>query len=330
MAKTAFVTGVSGFTGGWLAKRLVERGYDVRGLVRDPEKAAHLRDLGVTLLQGDLREKDSFAQAVKGTDVVFHVAAAYRQEGVPNNYFWEVNVEGTRNLLEAAKEAGVRRFVHTSTVGVQGEIANPPATEEAPFNPGDVYQESKKAGELLARKFFEENALPGVVVRPVGIYGPGDTRFLKIFRFVYNGKFRMIGSGKVLYHLTFVDDLVQGIILAGEKEEAVGQVYTIGGPEFTTLEKLVELIAEVLDVPVPRKRLPVWPFWVAGLLCEGICRPLRIEPPIYRRRLDFFTKDRAFDISKARRELGYEPKISLKTGLKITGNWYKQVGWLDK
>ena len=329
MAKTAFVTGVSGFTGGWLAKRLVERGYDVRGLARDPKKAEHLNDLGVTLVQGDLREKKSFKEAVQGADVVFHVAAAYRQEGVPNKFFWDVNVNGTRNMLEAAREAGVKRFVHTSTVGVQGEIADPPATEEAPFNPGDVYQESKKAGELLARKFFEENNLPGVVVRPVGIYGPGDTRFLKIFKFVYNGKFRMIGSGKVLYHLTFVDDLVQGIILAGEKDEAVGQVYTIGGPEYTTLEKLVQMIAEVLEVPVPRKKLPVWPFWIAGLLCEGICRPLRIEPPIYRRRLDFFTKDRAFDISKARRELGYEPKVSLKTGLKITGDWYKQMGWLD-
>jgi len=330
MAKKAFVTGVTGFTGGWLAKRLVERGYDVVGLVRNPEKAAHLEELGVTLVEGDLRDKSSFAGAMKGTDVVFHVAAAYRQEGVPNKFFWEVNVDGTRNMLEAAKEAGVERFVHTSTVGVQGEIANPPATEDAPFNPGDVYQESKKAGELLARKFFEENDLPGVVVRPVGIYGPGDTRFLKIFKFVYNGKFRMIGSGKVLYHLTFVDDLVQVIILAGEKEEALGRVYTIGGPEYTTLEKLVEMIAEALEVPVPRNKLPVWPFWIAGLLCEGICRPLRIEPPIYRRRLDFFTKDRAFDISRARKELGYEPKVSLKTGLKITGDWYRQMGWLDK
>jgi len=330
MAKKTFVTGVSGFTGGWLAKRLVEQGYDVRGLVRDPEKAGHLKDLGVTLIKGDLRDKNSFKSAVQGVDVVFHVAAAYRQEGIPNKFFWEVNLDGTRNMLEAAKEAGVKRFVHTSTVGVQGEIANPPATEDAPFNPGDVYQESKKAGELLARKFFEENDLPGTVVRPVGIYGPGDTRFLKIFKFVYNGKFRMIGSGKVLYHLTFVDDLVQGIILAGEKDEALGQVYTIGGPEFTTLERLVEMIAEALQVPVPKNKLPVWPFWIAGLLCEGICRPLRIEPPIYRRRLDFFTKDRAFDISKARRELGYEPKVDLKTGLKITGDWYKQMGWLDK
>ena len=330
MAKVAFVTGVTGFTGGWLAKRLVERGYSVRGLVRNVNKAANLKELGVELIQGDLRNKDCYKDAVKGSDVVFHVAAAYRQEGVPDKLFRQVNVDGTRNMLEAAKAAGVKRFVHTSTVGVQGEIKDPPATEEAPFNPGDVYQESKKAGELLAKHFFRENDLPGVVVRPVGIYGPGDTRFLKIFKFVNNGKFRMIGSGNVLYHLTFVDDLVQGIILAGEKEEAVGQIYTIGGPEYTTLEKLVQLIAEVLEVTVPRKKLPVWPFWIAGLLCEGVCRPLRIEPPIYRRRLDFFTKDRAFDISKARRELGYEPKVSLKTGLKITGDWYKQMGWLDK
>jgi len=240
-----------------------------------------------------------------------------------------VNVEGTRRLLEAAWQAGVQRFVHCSTVGVQGEIKNPPADETAPYNPGDVYQESKCEGEKAALKFFADSGLPGVVIRPVGIYGPGDTRFLKLFKFIYNGKFRMLGSGNVLYHLTYIDDLVKGVILCGEKPEAVGQIYTLGGNEYVTLNELVTLVAEALEVPVPSKHFPVWPVWFAGLLCEMACRPLRIEPPIYRRRVDFFIKDRAFDISKARRELGYEPEVDLRAGLKRTAEWYRAQGLLD-
>jgi len=109
----------------------------------------------------------------------------------------------------------------------------------------------------------------------------------------------------------------------------VGQIYTLGGEEYVTLNELVGMIAEALGVEKPEGHLPLWPLWVAGVVCEAICRPLRIEPPIYRRRIDFFIKDRAFDISKAKKELGYQPKVDLKTGLKITADWYRQQGWLD-
>jgi nucleoside-diphosphate-sugar epimerase len=173
-------------------------------------------------------------------------------------------------------------------------------------------------------KFFTENDIEGVVFRPVGIYGPGDTRFLKIFKFVKNGKFRMIGKGEVLYHLTFVKDLVQGIILCGTKKEAVGEVFTLGGNEYVTLNEYIKILAEVLNVPVPKKRVPLFPVWIAAVLCEALCYPFRISPPIYRRRLDFFTKDRAFDITKAKKILGYQPKVSLKEGLKVTADWYAE------
>ena len=144
--------------------------------------------------------------------------------------------------------------------------------------------------------------MPGTVVRPVGIYGPGDMRFFKLFKFINSGKFRMIGNGKVLYHLTFVEDLAEGIALAGEKSEALGEIFTIGGDGYLTLSELVKKIARVLNKPVPGKmRIPVWPVWFSGLLCEIACKPLGITPPIFRRRVDFFIKDRAFDISKAKR-----------------------------
>jgi len=326
MSRTVFVTGANGFTGSYVCKHLVQRGDHVRALVRKTSKLDLLKNVDVEFVYGDLANgatADTLARSLKGVDVIYHIAAVYRTEGVPKKYFWEVHVDGTRALLEAAARANVSRFVHCSTVGVQGEIKNPPATEDAPYAPGDLYQESKVDGEKLARKFFQEHQLPGVVVRPVGIYGPGDTRFLKLFKFIYNGKFRMLGNGKVLYHLTHVDDLARGILLAGEKKEALGEVFTIGGEGYLTLAELVERVARALNVSVPRKSFPVWPVWFAGLLCEIACRPFGIEPPLYRRRVEFFIKDRAFDISKAKRLLGYQPQVDLDAGLRLTAEWYR-------
>lgn len=325
----ALVTGANGFTGSYLTKHLLEKGYEVRVLVRKSADCSALTGLPVEYAYANLGDDAPLDDVMDGIDIVHHVAAVYRAENVPEQVFWDVNVEGTRRLLEAAKRAGVKRFVHCSTVGVQGEIANPPAAEDAPYKPGDHYQESKRDGELLALKFFKEEGLPGTVVRPVGIYGPGDTRFLKLFRYIYSGKFRMIGSGDVLYHMTFVEDLVRGIALAGEKEEAIGEIFTIGGNEYVPLRDMVDKISAIYDKPVSKASIPVWPVWWAGVLCEIVCKPLGINPPIYRRRLDFFTKDRAFDISKAKRLLGYEPQVPLDEGLKITGEWYLEKGWLN-
>lgn len=328
MNRRAFVTGASGFTGRHLCRMLIDKGYTVSALVRKSSDTSSLTALGVKTVVADLSDAFSLNGSLNQTDVVFHVAAAYRQEGISREQFWKVNVDGTRFLLEQARENGIKRFVHCSTVGVQGEILNPPAKESDPYNPGDHYQESKMEGEKVALGFFEKYQMPGVIVRPVGIYGPGDTRFLKLFKFINNGKFRMIGSGDVLYHLTYVEDLVTGMILAGEKSAAVGRIYTIGGNEFLTLKELVALIADVLEKPVPSRRLPLKPVYMVAALCEAVCRPLGIEPPLYRRRLDFFTKDRAFSIEKAKNELGYRAQVSLREGLARTAKWYKEQGMI--
>jgi len=329
MSKKVLVTGATGFTGGHLAEELVNKGYKVRALSLPNQDTDRLEKLGVEIVFGDLTKKNTLLSAVDGIDIVFHIAAIFREQNVPHQLFFDVNVGGTKNLLEAARDANVKRFVHCSTVGVQGEIKNPPAKETDPYNAGDYYQNSKVEGEKLALKFFKENNIEGVVFRPVGIYGPGDTRFLKIFKFVNNKNFRMIGKGEVLYHLTFVKDLAQGIILCGEKKEAVGEIFTLGGNEYVTLKEYIKLLAEALGVSVPKKRVPLLPVWITAVLLEAVCYPFRIKPPIYRRRLDFFTKDRAFDISKAKKILGYQPKVSLKEGLKITAEWYLQQGLLN-
>jgi len=323
------ITGANGFTGSYLIKHLIKKGYEVRALVRKNAKLDSIRNLPISFAYADLTYEMPLEDVLKDIDIVYHLAAAYRIENVPKRYFWDVNVRGTARILEASKRAGIKRFVHCSTVGVQGKIQNPPAKEEDPYNPGDYYQESKVEGEKLAIDFFKTENLPGTVVRPVGIYGPGDLRFLKLFKYINNGKFRMIGNGKVLYHLTYVEDLVRGIVLAGEKEEALGEIFTIAGEEYLTLNDLIEKIANILNKPVPRTKIPVWPVWFCGLLCEIVCKPFGIAPPLYRRRVDFFIKDRAFDISKAKRILGYQPQVSLDEGLKITAKWYKEHGYLS-
>lgn len=323
------VTGATGFTGGHLAQHLITAGDEVRALVRPKSRARFdASSKGVIACEGDLSDASSLQRAVAGIDVVYHIAATYREAGQPDSAYRAINVEGTKNLLAAAKAAGVKRVVHCSTGGVHGHIANPPANEDAPFNPGDIYQDTKLEAEQLAREFGAANDLDVVVARPIGIYGPGDKRFLTMFRGLARGRFPMIGSGRPFYHLTFIDDLVEGFRLCGTVPAAKGRTYILAGPRYTTLEQLVHLVAKELKVNPPRVHLPVWPFWTAGLLCEMICIPLRIEPPIFRRRVDFYTKSRAFDTTRARTEIGFAPKVDLEEGIRRTANWYRTEGLL--
>ena len=326
------VTGATGFTGGHLAATLADRGDEVRALVRPRSRArfdaSPLPAKGVAAVEGDLTDAAAINRAAAGVDVVYHIAATYREAGQPDAAYRAINVEGTKNVLEAAQAGGARRVVHCSTGGVHGHIAKPPANEDAPFNPGDVYQETKLEAEQAARSFGDRTGFDVVVIRPIGIYGPGDTRFLKMFRGLARGKFPMIGDGKPFYHLTYIDDLVEGFRLAGTVPAAKGRTYILAGPRFTTLEELVRLVAKELEVEPPGVHMPVWPFWTAGLLCEMVCVPLRIEPPIFRRRVDFYTKSRAFDTTRARTELGFAPKIDLEDGIKRTADWYRREGLL--
>lgn len=324
----ALVTGATGFTGGHLARSLAARGPTVRALVRDPAKAADLAAAGVELAAGDLRDRSAVATAMSGVDVVYHIAAIYRQAGLSSDTYRAVNARAVGDLVEAAARSGVRRVVHCSTIGVHGDIEHPPANEDAPLKPGDVYQATKLEGEQLARQTAERLGIEITIARPSGIYGPGDRRLLKLFRGVARGRLPVLGSGEIYYHLTYIDDLVEGFRLCGEHPAAANRTYILAGGEVTTLNQLIALIADVAGVRPPRRHLPVWPFWIAGAVCEALCVPLGVEPPIYRRRVDFYTKSRAFDITRARQEIGYAPQVGLREGIARTLDWYRAHEWL--
>lgn len=234
---------------------------------------------------------------------------------------------GTRRLAEAALGEGGIPFVYCSTCGVHGEV-EPPADETAPYNPGDIYQETKVEAEELVLGLHRERGLPAVVLRPVGIYGPGDRRFLKLFRGVARRRFPLIGDGKVFYHLTHVEDVARGFLRAAETKAALGEAFILAGARYTTVAELVALIAEKAGVAPPRFHWPSGPVSLASALCEDLCRPLGIEPPLHRRRLDFFLKNRAFRIAKARRVLGWEPRVDLPEGISGTLDWYRAQGWI--
>ena len=322
------VTGATGFTGGHLARALADRGHAVTALVRDPSRAQELAAAGVALQAGDLEDRASLDRASRGAEVVYHLAAIYRQAGVPESKYRAVNAEAVRSVIEAAASGGAQRVVHCSTVGVHGDVEHPPAGEDAPLRPGDIYQRTKLEGEAIARQAAGETGTPLVIARPTGIYGPGDRRLLKLFRGVARRRFVVLGTGRIYYHLTYIDDLVEGFRLCGEAPSAPGRTYILAGPEVTTLDELVGLVAQEAGVKPPRLHLPVWPFHAAGAICEAVCAPLGIEPPIYRRRVDFFTKSRAFDISRARAEIGYDPRVGLREGIRRTLAWYQAEGWL--
>jgi dihydroflavonol-4-reductase len=323
------VTGATGFAGGHLALRLRRLGYPVRALVRPRSARERLRAAGVELIEGDIRNRADVLRAAAGVAKIYHIAGVFRTAGHADSFYRNVNLHGTEHVLEAAQTHRVERTIHCSTIGVHGDVEDIPTTEDSPFKPGDIYQETKLEGELAARAAIDAG-LPGVIFRPAGMYGPGDLRFLKLFRMVHRRRFRMFGSGETLWHPVYIDDLIDGILLCGEHPAALGRTYILAGERYVTLNDLVREIAAATGVPPPRGHLPYWPLAAGATVCEALCRPLGIDPPLHRRRVAFFVKHRAFSIERARRELGYEPKVPLEEGVRRTAAWYFEAGHLRR
>ncbi|RBP49626.1 NAD-dependent epimerase/dehydratase family protein [Arenicella xantha] len=321
-SKRVLVTGATGFTGGALAKKLVERGDHVVALVRKGANIAPLEQLGVELVFGDITDADAVSKAAQGVQIIYHIAAVFRTAGHPDEYYEAVNIGGVKHVIDAARTHNVARTVHCSTIGVHGDIEELPSNEESPFNPGDIYQRTKLAGEQLFAKAMDDG-LPGSIFRPGAIYGPGDLRLLKMFKQIKRGFFPLFGGGTNLYHLSYIDDLTDGIILCGEHPNALGQRFILCSNEYGTLKDLAATIASQLGVKAPTFAPPIGPLMLAAKACEALCRPLGIDPPLHTRRVEFFVKSRAFDNSKAREMIGYQPKISTREGVKRTIKWYQ-------
>jgi nucleoside-diphosphate-sugar epimerase len=323
------VTGGTGFTGSHLVKRLLERGHQV--LVLDKEAGLffpELTRLGAQIQIGDILDKDLVTRLATGCQVVFHLAAAFRQINLLKKIYWQINVEGTRNLAETCLSAGVERFIYCSTEGVHGCVPNPPADETAPIAPKDYYQYTKYEGEKAVAE-VAACGLKTVVLRPTAIYGPGDPgRFLMLFKMAKKGFFPMFGSGKITYHPVYIDNFCDVFELAMTRPEAVGQTYIVADEKYYSLNEIVSSVARALGKKVRIIHLPFLPLLWASYLCEWLCFPLGITPVIFVRRADWYRENRGFSSDKAKNELGYRPRIGLDEGLRLTAKWYQENGYL--
>jgi len=323
------VTGGTGFTGKALVKRLLDEGHEVVAMdYKEGIKTDELRKWGAEVVIGSVADADLVDRSTEGVDVVQHLAAAFRELDVPNTYYDEINIGGTRNALEAARKHGVKKFIYCSTCGVHGNVDNPPANEDSPINAADYYQQTKYEAEPLVQSYAKQG-MKTTIIRPAAIYGPGDPeRFFMIFKRVAKGKFPMFGSGKTLYHPLYIDNLVDAHMLAMDPDKGTGGTYLIADDKYISINELVQAVADAMGVKVKIPHYPIAPLIVAGHFFEKVCKPLRITPPIFPRRVDWFRQNRAFSIERAKKELGYDPKVKLAEGLKRTFDWYKAEGYL--
>lgn len=330
--RKVLITGGTGFIGSRLALRCVGEGESVRVLARrntpaERENADELTARGIEIVDGSIVDGESVRQACNGgIDVVYHLAAAQHEMNVPDRHFHQVNVEGTRNLLSAAVDAGVERFVHGSTIGVYGAQAAGPVSEDTPLQPDNIYGKSKLEGEKVVRTFFDR--VPIAIARISETYGPGDRRLLKLFRGLAGNRFVMIGPGRNLHHLVYIDDLIDGMRLSASSDEAVGATFVLSGPQAISTREMVAAACRALDRPSPRLGLPLWPLMAAAVVMEGTLRPLGIQPPLHPRRMNFFIKSFAFRGNEARERLGYEPVVDFAEGARRTVEWYRSKGFL--
>jgi len=323
------VTGGTGFSGKALCKRLLDQNHDVVALdYKEGLKTEELRSWGADVRTGSVTDQAIVKDAMKGVQLVFHLAAAFREMNVPESHYHEVNVEGTRIVLDTAWQTGVKKFVYCSTCGVHGNVDHPPADESAPIQPADYYQRTKYEAEPIVQEYHRKG-MQTVTIRPAAIYGEGDPeRFLMIFRQVNKGWFPIFGNGRTLYHPLYIDNLVDSFMLCLKDGVGDGGTYLIADAKYLSIAELAKEVATAMGKTVKLVYLPVWPVVVTGYIVEAVCKPFGIVPPIFPRRVDWYRQNRAFDITAARRDLGYQPAVSLSEGLKRTANWYLKEGYL--
>ena len=323
------VTGAAGFLGGHLVDMLVERGDEVRAMVRPVEDASRLRKLErVEVVHGDLTDLESLKRAVQGVQRVYNVAAKTGPWGLEKDYT-KVNVWGVADLITASMDAGVQRIVHTSSITVYGHHLHGIVTEDHPFHAEDnPYSRTKIADEKLVTDLVKERGAPVVIVRPAWIYGPRDNAsFGRFVAIVESGKGFLIGSGKNIVPVVYVRDMAQGLIKAGDADDGViGQAYTIADDRRVTQSEYLNTIADFLEVSPVSRKVPYFALYTAGraaeLLWRAMGRRKSAPPPVTTYGITLLGGNQEFSIEKAQRELGYKPEYDVMRGVAEGVNWY--------
>jgi nucleoside-diphosphate-sugar epimerase len=312
--KLVLVTGASGFLGRAVTTELLSRGCAVRALVRSPQKAEPLSRLGAEIVVGDIRDS-VISTAFLGVDTVIHCAAAIGPASLPHEVFHSVNVNGTRNLVEALKTSPhLERFVHISTVAVIGRIdPRNPAHEGSPCRPIDAYGETK----LLAEKVVLDavgTGFPAAIVRPMWIYGTESTVTTNLFRKIARRKLPMIGAARNTMQPVAIEDTVAGIMKCAVTVGIEGRIYNIAGAEILTINSICKTIADLMGTTLPKPRIPMWFAAAAATASEMLFPIVGMPPPLTHQKLEFFHICNSYSIERARGDLDWNPQISFQQG----------------
>ena len=328
------ITGGNGFLGRNLISALQERGDRVRVLALPTEDTTWLEERNVVVFRGDIRTPEALIAPMRGVEGVFHLAAmigAWR----PMQDYSAVNVTGTENVCRAALHAGIRRLVHISSAMVYDMTIGHAVTEDDFLKPlNEPYSLTKAQGDMLVQRMIREDHLPAVIVRAGTLIGPGDRlNFGRIADRVRNSKGIIIGSGKNVVPLVYVTDLVQGLILALDSKQAEGKVYNISNDQGITQSVFFTTIAQEIGVAPPRIHVPYVLLYTAAYAAERLAALSndRILPFVTRHGVKLYGSNSRLSIDKARRELGYAPKVSVMQAVRSTCAWYlHQDTWTEE
>jgi nucleoside-diphosphate-sugar epimerase len=319
------VTGATGFLAQNLIPALQDRGHRVRALVLPSEDANWLRERGVAIHPGDVRQPETLIEPMRGADAVFHTAALMAMwRPMPVHY--AVHVTGTENVCRAALDAGIKRLVHLSSAITYTLGRGQPIREDAPQEPlHEPHAVTKAQGDKLVQRMIAEDGLPAVIIRPEAMFGPHDRiNFRRLADRLRAGKGIIIGSGQNAVPFVYVTDVVQGLLLALEHPRAVGQAYNITNDQTLTEEEFLNAIAEAVGGKAPRIRVPYRALYSAAYFAELIATVTNREPAVTRHGVQMFGSHNPLSIDKARRELGYEPQVPLREGIRLAATWYQE------
>ncbi len=327
----ALVTGASGFIGSRLAERLAtEEGVRVRAMVRTLKKAERLKKLPLEIVHADLLDLDSLHKAVQGCDLVFHCAAMVRETG-DREVFYRTNVEGTKNILKASIEAGIKKFIHFSSVAVYG--MNPPdrVNETTPYQPcGNLYCDTKIEAEKVVWATHHEKGIPVVIIQPANVYGPHSNPWtVRPIKQIQSGQMILINGGRGLCNYVYIDNLINATLAATKNEASVGQAYLISDGNPVPWKEFFGYYARMAGKPDLRS-VPEGIAKVIALAMEMSSKFTAKPPKISREAVRYLTRQSHFSIEKAKRELGYQPRFSLEEGMKLTEQWLRKAGYLPE
>ncbi|MBD3279114.1 MAG: NAD-dependent epimerase/dehydratase family protein [Candidatus Pacebacteria bacterium] len=337
MAQKILITGAAGFIGSHLVDLLLSKNIkpqQLRLLVFNDEPLINLPDKDFEIVRGDVRDPKCVNQAVAGVKTIYHLAARIDFEGKSFAAYQDVNVAGTQNLINAVKkhQLQLQKFVFFSSIAVFGlpaDIGEIKGWKETqPKNYTNFYGQSKWAAEKKIVKAHQQWGLPYAIVRPASVYGPreqGPT--LALYRAIKNHRFVIIGDGQNKLHYVYVKDLVTGAYLAAQSSLKAGD-YILAGAQPTKLVTVVKEVAASINEKVPNWHLPQSLAMLAAYGLAGLGKLTGIKPLLYPSRVRTMTTTYYYDISKAKKELNYQPQISFKQGARLTGQWYLANNYL--